>query len=154
VRLAVDQEYLLEVTTRTIVLADSIGLAALAGEIGLIGVAASSLEIPTWGWIVAYGILAVVALIVWHGKKWPKETREVLKAVFGSFLLGGAFFAIDLTLGHFLHPDLPLIQAAEHSGGPFGFGLTVLVCPVMTVVVLAGYFRAIFLDSESLLEDR
>jgi hypothetical protein len=86
----------------------------------------------------------------WHGKKWPNESREVLVAVLGSFLLGGLFFACDLILGHLHHPDLSLVKAAEQRGGPFGFGLTLLVCPVTTLFLLAGYFRAVLLEDKAL----
>ena len=96
----------------------------------------------------AYALLAVLAIFTWHGEKWLNKSREVLKAVLGSFLLGGLFFACDLILGHLNHPDLSLVEAAEQSGGPFGFWLTILVCPVMTLFLLAGYFRAVFLEEK------
>ncbi len=126
--------------------ADLIGLAVLAGEVGLLGIVVSSLGIPFWGWIVAYAVLGIIAIGVWHGDRWPNKSRDVLLAVLGTFLLGGLFYACDLILGHLHHPDLSLVKAAEHSGGPLGFGLTLVVCPVTTLVMLAGYFRAVFLE--------
>jgi hypothetical protein len=94
-------------------------------------------------------VLAVIALFTWHGEKWPKESRKVLKAVLGSLLLGGLFLLADMIVGHFDHPDLPLMDAAESAGGFGGFGLTFLVCPVTTAVLLAGYLRAVFLENEA-----
>jgi hypothetical protein len=126
--------------------ADLIGPAVLAGEVGLLGIVVSSLGIPFWGWIVAYAFLGSIAIGLWHSDKWPNKLRDVLLAVPSTLLLGGLFFACDLILGHLHHPDLSLVKAAEQSGGPLGFGSTLLVCPVTTLVVLLGYFRAVFLE--------
>ncbi|MGH7487187.1 MAG: hypothetical protein ACREMY_16525, partial [bacterium] len=101
--------------------ADLIGLAVLAGEVGLLGIVVSRLGIPFWGWIVAYAALGTIAIGVWHGDKWPNKSRDVLLAVLGTFLLGGLFFACDMILGRLHHPDLSLVEAAEQSGGPLGF---------------------------------
>src|SRR5258708_23034338 len=75
-----------------------------------VGIVVSSLGIPFWGWIVAYAVLGIIAIGVWHGDKWPNKSRDVLLAVLGTFLLGGLFFACDLVLGHLHDPDLSLVM--------------------------------------------
>jgi RsiW-degrading membrane proteinase PrsW (M82 family) len=127
------------------ILPDVVGLGVLAAEVEIIGIAASSWGAPIWAWVLAYMVLAIVALFTWHGEKWPKESRKALKMVLGSLLLGGVFLLVDVIVGHSDHPEFSLVKAAESAGGPFGFGLTMLVCPVTTAVLLAGYFRAVFL---------
>lgn len=115
----------------------------------MLAATARSLDVPLWGWTLCYVILALIALGVWHGEKWPNNSKDILGQVLGSVLLGAVFFAVDMVLGHFFHPELPLIKAAEHSGSMFGFVLTVLVCPVLATVLLGGYFRAVFLEAKA-----
>ncbi len=129
--------------TKTAIAADTIGLGVLAAETELLVLLTSTLGVPFWGWTLAYVFLAACALFAWHGEKWPKEPRAVLKVVLLTLLLGGLFFGADLILGHFDYPELPLFRAAVTYRG---FILTALVFPLTTMVVLAGYLRAIFLD--------
>jgi hypothetical protein len=130
----------LDFAGRASVTADRLGLAVRGGEVGFLGVVASSPGIPFWGSIGAYAVLDFLAILGGHGDKSPTRSREVLMALLGSFLLGGLFFAGDSILGPLHHPHLLLVKAAEQSGGPVGFGLSLLACPVTTLFLLAGYF--------------
>ena len=60
-----------------------IGLAVLEGEVGFLGVVASSLGIPFWVGIGAYTILGFLAIFGWPGDKSLNQSREVL----GGFLV-------------------------------------------------------------------
>jgi hypothetical protein len=135
-----------ESPTPTLVQADAIGLAVLAVEL-----------IPVFHWLVpddgfrlvegmiAYGILAAGALYMWHKNEMAGKISapNAWAAIIGaSLLLGALSFGVDMILGSFQNPGLSPIEAGTKVGSPFGFMLTVLLCPGLTMVAVAGLVRS------------
>jgi uncharacterized membrane protein YkvI len=103
------------------------------------------------GGILAYTLLAAIALGAWHSRKaWDtlSDPYDWIGAIIGSVLLGGLSFGIDFFVGSITHPDLPPFQAATKVGSPFGFLLTVFLCPGMTTVAVASLFRSLLIPKE------
>ena len=101
-------------------------------------------------YILAYVVLAGVALYLWH-KEPPvehlSEPSEWALAVVGSVLMAGVSFGIDMAFGLINHPKLTPIEAGTRAGSPFGFPLTVMLCPGFTMLAIAGLLRALLLRS-------
>jgi hypothetical protein len=75
---------------------------------------------------------------------WPpkKHTRiSWLPQVWLSILVGIAFFAGDVFLGHLHNPNLPPLQAALQSPGPLGIAATLAICPGYTLIALVAWAR-------------
>jgi len=105
---------------------------------------------PLTLYIFSFVVLAGVALYVWH-KDPPiehlSEPSEWAMAVVASILLAGVSFGIDMTIGLVNNPKLSPIEAGTKAGSPFGFPLTVMLCPGFTVLAIAGLVRALLLRS-------
>jgi hypothetical protein len=101
-------------------------------------------------YILAYIVFAGVALYVWH-KDPPiehlSEPSEWAMAVVGSVLMAGVSFGIDMVIGLIENPKLTPIEAGTRAGSPFGFPLTVMLCPGFTMLAIAGLLRALLLRS-------
>ena len=124
-------------------MADAIGLVALAGLTFLARVVVGEGNIADSTWIYIYLGLAVLSLCLWHSEKWPRTPSSCLAFSVGTLVLGSFFFGIDVILGHLFRPDLPLLEAGKQAGGPFGFFATLVVCPGLTAVALAGTARSL-----------
>jgi len=68
-------------------------------------------------------------------------------AVVGSVLMAGVSFGIDMVIGLIENPKLTPIEAGTRAGSPFGFPLTVMLCPGFTMLAIAGLLRALLLRS-------
>ena len=90
-----------------------------------------------------YLALAAGCLYVWHATFCPETPTEWIFLGVGSVLGGALFFGADILIGHFSHPDLPLIEAGTKAGGMFGFIATLGVCPGGTFVAVAGLARSL-----------
>jgi hypothetical protein len=126
--------------SRTIV-ADLVGLGVLAAFLSvamlIFGVSTSRHEFL--GILFA---LAVIAVGMWHVEKSPyAQASQCIWATICSVGLGAIFFGVDMIVGHWNHPELPLIQAAMKSPGPLGFALTVIACPISTIIAMASTVR-------------
>jgi hypothetical protein len=99
----------------------------LATEIGLLIPVFISEEMPIVIWIVIYLVFAITTIYCWHSEKSPKTPGGWLEYAAGSVVPGGISFACDVWIGRLVHPNLPLFDAAKETGGPFGFGLTLIV---------------------------
>ena len=99
------------------------------------------------GGFVVFGVLAATALGMWHGKTAKSLTGpKHWLALFGaSLLFAGISFAIDMAIGHISHPGIPIFEAGRAVRGPFGFAFTLILCPGLTSVAMAGLVRAIVL---------
>jgi len=64
-----------------------------------------------------------------------------LPQVWLSILVGLAFLACDILLGHLHNPTVPLLQAALQSPGPLGIAATLAVCPGYTLFALSAWAR-------------
>jgi hypothetical protein len=62
--------------------------------------------------------------------------------------LGALSFGGDMLVGIINYPGLSPFRAATKVDSPFGFVLTVLLCPGFTVVAVAGFIRALVLRGD------
>jgi ABC-type transporter Mla maintaining outer membrane lipid asymmetry permease subunit MlaE len=100
--------------------------------------------------IIAYIVIAGVALYLWHKEppvKKLSEPSEWARAIVASFVMGGVSFSIDMIVGLMHNSSLPPIEAGTRAGSLFGFPLTVMLCPGFTMVAIAGLLRALVLRS-------
>ncbi len=85
---------------------------------------------------------ALIALFVWHRPQAnSREPRWPVIAI-SSVGLGFLFFVCNIAIGHYLDPELPLLTAAVQARGPWGFATTLVVCPGVTFLALAGWARS------------
>jgi hypothetical protein len=117
---------------------DAIALTVLALELALPIAVISPAEISFVLWIFIYLILAIAAIYCWRNEKSPKTPGGWLAYSIASVVFGIAFFACDIWIGGSGHPNLSLLDAAKEAVGPFGFGLTLIVCPGLTFISVAG----------------
>lgn len=99
-------------------------------------------------YILAFVALAGVASYLWHKEpplKHLSKPSEWGRAIVGSVLMGGISFGIDIIGGVIFHPKMTPIEAGTKAGGPFGFPLTVMLCPGFTMLATAGLLRALLL---------
>jgi hypothetical protein len=102
--------------------------------------------------ILTYIVLAAVALYMWHGSGFTQKLSrpaEWAAAIGASIFLGALSFGADMIVGLIANPQLLPIEAGTKAGSPFGFPLTVMLCPGVTVVAISGFFRALFIHNET-----
>lgn len=134
-----------EHSLRKLLLADAIGVGALAGMIALTAFI-MGYRLSVYAFVGITFALAVIAVGMWHIDNSPySQASNCLWAVVVSIVVGVIFFGVDAYLGHGKNPDLPLLQAAMETTGPLGFGLTLIICPVTTFIAMAGFVRTIVL---------
>jgi hypothetical protein len=100
--------------------------------------------------VLAYVVLVGIALYLWHKQPAVKnlsEPGEWAMAILGSVLMGGVSFGIDMLIGLINNPKLTPIEAGTKVGSPFGFALTVILCPGFTMLAIAGLLRALLFRS-------
>lgn len=137
-------------------------LPIFADAIGLILVAAQLILVFRWlvpddgtrllGGILAYGVLVAVGLGMWHGKEASERFSDAYDwagVVAGSILLGGMSFGVDVFVESFSHPSMSPIEAGTQAGSPFGFMLTIFLCPGITMVALASVIRSFLIHKEN-----
>ncbi|MGH9743059.1 MAG: hypothetical protein ACRD51_12000 [Candidatus Acidiferrum sp.] len=91
---------------------------------------------------IAFLALAVIGLALWHRKSPPQTVKQWANFAAGSVVLGIAFFGVDLLLAYLNGHTNPL----DFPGGLLGLPLTILVCPVATIICLAGLVRAFYIS--------
>jgi Na+-transporting NADH:ubiquinone oxidoreductase subunit NqrB len=138
--------------TRLLILADAIGFAALAVQlIFIFRWLVPEDEFRLLEGVLAYGALTVCALWMWHGEKMAQKISGPAKwaAVIGGSIFAGALsFVCDMIVGSINNPGLSAVKAGTRAGSPFGFILTVLICPGLTMVAVAGFIRSFLWRSE------
>ena len=135
-------------------MADAIGLAALALLTVAMRLVVGTQDVSNLIWCFIYFFLAMVALFDWHAKSlgakrdsiWPETSIEYLRYALISVGAGAVSFVVDIVVGSINHPDLSTFGAATNAGGPFGFFVTILICPALTFVLLSGAVRQFFLE--------
>lgn len=105
--------------------------------------------------LIAVLVLVGIALYVWYvseGGRKADSDKWKAGTIFTPFL-GTMFFAIDVFIGSSSGHYDSFIQAALHAGGPFGIVLTVLTCPVATIICLGSWVRSSLLERTKPLSD-
>jgi hypothetical protein len=101
--------------------------------------------------VLAFVVLASCALYMWHSEKITQKINDLggwAAAVGASVFLGALSFGGDMLVGIINYPGLSPFRAATKVDSPFGFVLTVLLCPGFTVVAVAGFIRALVLRGD------
>jgi hypothetical protein len=89
-------------------------------------------------------VLAVAGPIYWREKKSSDSVAEWGKFIVGSIVVGTFFFGADLLVGHINR------QPNFSATGPFGIFLTLLVCPLFTMICVGGLARALYIHKASI----
>jgi hypothetical protein len=131
--------------TSKILIADLVGLTVVFAALTLVVFVARSSDVPLFLWAIAFVVVGVIAIGIWHGEKWPTTPFELLKVAGSSVLLGALFYIADTVIAHFEHPEVPIWLVGTKAGSMFGFVVTAAVCPGLTTIALAGVARAICL---------
>lgn len=94
--------------------------------------------------LVAPPLLMVAALYTWYVSKTgqKKDTVAWKGLTLSSPLIGAVSFAIDVFVGSTHGHYSNIVQAAFHAGGPFGILVTVLICPIMTIIAAGSWVRS------------
>jgi hypothetical protein len=131
-------------------MADVVGLLVLAVETAIVVVVFSYRSNPVITFVIAFLVLAVTALYLWRSEKSPRAAKGWIFFALGSIVVGTLFFAVDIWSGHSAHPNLPLIDAGLHNDGFWGFGWTLIVCPGLTMIAIAGAARTLYLNVQKI----
>jgi hypothetical protein len=101
--------------------------------------------------IVAYGVLVGLALAMWYGKEAKRfsDAYDWVGVVGGSTLLGALSFGVDMLVGSLTHPGMSPVQAGTKAGSPFGFILTIFLCPGVAIVAVAGLVRSVLVGEKN-----
>jgi hypothetical protein len=131
-------------TTRAPVLADAIGLVLIAGQLAVV----MHWLVPDDGTrlvagLLACGVLVAVALVMWHGKEAERfsDAHDWVGVFFGSILAGAMSFGVDVLIGSSEYPGISPFKAGTKVGSPFGFLLTIFLCPGITMVAVGSIAR-------------
>jgi hypothetical protein len=133
-----------------VAVADTIGIAAIALASGAVAAALYGMRAvsqPWMVWLIAFPFLVGGCLWVWHISK---ETRDWGSDKWGyalifTPLIGAISFAVDVFVGSSNGHYKTFLEAASHAGSPIGFPLTVLICPIGTLVAFGSWIRRITL---------
>ncbi len=131
-------------------MADVVGLLILAVETAIIVAAFCYRSNPVITFVIAFLVLAVTGLYSWRKEKSPTTAKGWILFALGSIVVGALFFAVDIWVGHSAYPNLPLVDAGLHNYGFLGFGWTLIVCPGLTMIAIAGAARSLYLNVQKL----
>src|SRR5216684_1046110 len=120
--------------TGKVLIADFVGILVVFSALSLVVLAVRSSIVSEPLWAVAYLVIGVIALGLWHGEKWPTTPSELLKVAGSSVLLGALFYMVDTGIAHFEHPEVPIWLVGTKAGSMFGFVVTAAVCPGLTTI--------------------
>jgi hypothetical protein len=102
--------------------------------------------------ILAFVVLASCGLYMWHSEKVAQKISGPAGwagMVGASVFLGALSFGGDMLVGIINYPGLSPFKAATKVASPFGFVLTVFLCPGLTIVAVAGLIRALVIGGDS-----
>jgi hypothetical protein len=127
------------------ILGDLVGCVTLIALTLALAAAYFGADAVTGNWPTIAGAILFLTLISY--RLWIQFERPVANwrtGVLVSIGLGVAFFLIDILIGELVHPNLNVIRSATST---MSFGLTLLVCPLGTLIFVAGWARSIILRS-------
>jgi hypothetical protein len=120
-------------------------LAALCGLIIAVYPGAAAVEHDPLRYIAIYVVFALMGLLIWRqAQAGQGEPRWQFLAI-SSVGVGIVFFICNITIGHFVTPELPLLTAAVELRGAFGIATTLIICPGVTFIALCGWVRSLLL---------
>ena len=98
--------------------------------------------------MIATPTLIGAALYTWYVSKTGQknDTDAWMGLTLFSPLIGAVSFAIDVLVGSIHGHYSNFVQAASHAGGPFGIVVTVLICPIGTIISAGSWARSALLD--------
>lgn len=129
-------------------IADTIGFAVMAAVFGLLLFVFWPIAgIPPLLFVFVFLALAVSGMFIWHHGSSPASPITWIWLAFASVAGGAVFFAIDVLIGYFNYPHLPLLEVGSKAGGFFGFLATLAICPGATIVCVASWVRSVFTQS-------
>jgi len=98
--------------------------------------------------LIAAPILVVATLFVWHVSEQGrnKDADWLRNLTISTPFVGAISFGIDLLVGSTNGSYTNFVQTASHAGGPFGIVITVLICPISTIVAAACWVRSTLLE--------
>lgn len=123
-------------------MADAAALLALAGQYSLVFLIISVYFRPGFRLEIAvllFAVLAVIAVVIWHSLK--KKTA----GAWGMFALYSVVFGILFFGADWFETFIQRQPSPLYMSGLLGLPLTILVCPVGTMVCVAGVVRALYL---------
>jgi hypothetical protein len=126
---------------------DVAGVTAIALASGAVVAAlyrTQALSQPWLFWLISLPLFVGASLCAWYGSDRTSEwnSKKWGHALIVSLLFGAIFFAIDVLVGRSGGHYKTFLEAASHSG-LLGLPLTILVCPVGTVVALGSWVRCL-----------
>jgi hypothetical protein len=97
---------------------------------------------------IAAPILSAAALFTWYvSKDGLKADTEAWKmGTIFTPLLGAMSFGVDVLIGSTHGNYANFVQTAFHAGGPFGIVVTVLICPIGTIICAGSWARRGLMD--------
>ena len=126
---------------------DITGATAVALASGAIVAALSRMKAVSqpWAvWLLALPLLIGASVYAWYGSdrtsSW--DTEKWGYAIIASLLSGAVFFTVDVLVGGSDGHYKTFFEAASHSG-LLGLPLTILVCPIGTVVAFGSWLRCL-----------
>lgn len=133
------------------VICDVAGLAVVVVGTGVVVWVLVSFDVLNDPWVA--GLIAAPTLIgttlyTWYASKAGQDfdTEKWMAGTLSTPLLGAVFFAIDVFIGSTHGHYANFVQAAFRAGSPFGILLTMLVCPIGTIICAGSWMRSALLD--------
>jgi hypothetical protein len=132
-------------------ISDIAGLFTVVASTGLAVLGLTYFGIFSAPWIaeiIAAPILVGATLYAWYVSEGGRraDTETWMMGTIFTPLFGAMSFAIDVftgsTTGHYSN----FVQAAFHAGSPFGILLTVMICPIATIICAGSWVRRSLLD--------
>jgi len=132
--------------TGKIAVPDTVGAIAIALTSGAVAAALDHMRAvghPWLIWVFALPVLIGASLYMWYAgektRNWDRDSWGY--AAIGSLIAGAVSFAIDVLIGGSHGHYKSFLETAAHAGSPFGFPLTVLICPVSTIIAFGSWIR-------------
>lgn len=98
------------------------------------------------GWmglyLVALAIVAPTAWFMWRDPKSPTDPGGWLLLAAGALVVGALSFLADVSIGHSKNPVASAWEAAQLTGGMFGFVFTATVFPALFLISVGGAIRS------------
>lgn len=117
------------------------GLAVLAVLIALVSLLVPETEVSKPLWLVAYAVLVVCALFIWHHKRAPVHPTQWLVLAVYCLVGAAAWYGFSRAVAHLAFgPGEPGLSRF------FDIGVALMIAPGLAFVAFAGWIRALVLN--------